>query len=204
MVEKKHMQQKLQANEEKFRAITDSAIDAIFMFDEEDKITYWNSAAERVFGYTEKEIVGEKVNEKLVPPRFRKDHLKLTKQLTGADSKKLAGEMQEFPALGKDGAEFSMELSLAPLQLEGKQYIVAIARDITEHKFEERRKVLESKVKNYSKHLKCMVDLRTVQLKDANERLVKSERLAALGELAGMVGHDLRNPLAGIKTLRIS
>ena len=44
-----------------------------------------------------------------------------------------------------------------------------------------------------------MVDLRTAQLKDANERLVKSERLAAIGELAGMVGHDLRNPLAGIK-----
>jgi signal transduction histidine kinase len=44
-----------------------------------------------------------------------------------------------------------------------------------------------------------MVELRTAQLKDANERLVKSERLAAIGELAGMIGHDLRNPLAGIK-----
>ncbi len=61
------------------------------------------------------------------------------------------------------------------------------------------RKVLEGKVNNYSKHLKSMVELRTVQLKDANERLVKSERLAAIGELAGMVGHDLRNPLTGIK-----
>ena len=44
-----------------------------------------------------------------------------------------------------------------------------------------------------------MVDLRTVELKDANERLVKSVRLAAIGELSGMIGHDLRNPLAGIK-----
>jgi signal transduction histidine kinase len=61
------------------------------------------------------------------------------------------------------------------------------------------RKVLEIKVNNYSKHLKSMVELRTAQLKDANERLVRSERLAAIGELAGMVGHDLRNPLAGIK-----
>jgi signal transduction histidine kinase len=93
-----------------------------------------------------------------------------------------------------------MELSMAPLQLEGKRYFVAIARDVTERKkAEEHRKVLERKVKDYSKHLKSMVDLRTVQLKDANERLVKSERLAAIGELAGMVGHDLRNPLAGIK-----
>ena len=77
---------------------------------------------------------------------------------------------------------------------------VEIAIDITERKkAEDHRKVLERKVKNYSEHLKCMVDLRTAQLKDANERLVKSERFAAIGELAGMIGHDLRNPLAGIK-----
>jgi PAS domain S-box-containing protein len=73
-------------------------------------------------------------------------------------------------------------------------------QDITElKKAEEIRKVLESKVKQYSEHLKHMVDMRTAQLKDANERLVKAERLAAIGELAGMIGHDLRNPLAGIK-----
>ena len=58
---------------------------------------------------------------------------------------------------------------------------------------------MERKVNNYSEHMKYLVELRTAQLKDANERLVKSERLAAIGELAGMVGHDLRNPLAGIK-----
>ena len=73
-------------------------------------------------------------------------------------------------------------------------------QDITERKkAEEIRKGLESKVKQYSEHLKNMVDLRTAQLKDANDRLVKAERLAAIGELAGMIGHDLRNPLAGIK-----
>jgi PAS domain S-box-containing protein len=198
--EKKRLQQKLQTNEAKFRAISDSAIDAIFMFDEEDKITYWNPAAERIFGFTEKEAVGEKVNATLVPSRFREGHLKLTSELGKVKNKKNAGEIREVPALRKDGAEFSMELSMAPLQLENKGYFVAIARDVTERKkAEEHRKVLERKVNDYSKHLKCMVDLRTVQLKDSNERLVRSERLAAIGELAGMVGHDLRNPLAGIK-----
>jgi len=198
--EKKRLQQKLQTNEAKFRAISDSAIDAIFMFDEDDKITYWNPAAERIFGFTEKEVIGEKVNATLVPSRFREDHLKLTSELGKVKNKENAGETRELPAMRKDGAEFSMELSMAPLQLENKGYCVAIARDVTERKkAEELRKVLERKVNDYSKHLKCMVDLRTVQLKDANERLVKSERLAAIGELAGMVGHDLRNPLAGIK-----
>ena len=77
---------------------------------------------------------------------------------------------------------------------------VAELEDITERKkAEEHQKVLERKLNVYSEHLKCMVDLRTAQLKDANERIVKSERLAAIGELSGMIGHDLRNPLAGIK-----
>jgi signal transduction histidine kinase len=44
-----------------------------------------------------------------------------------------------------------------------------------------------------------LVDVRTKELVDAQARLVKSERLAAIGELAGMVAHDLRNPLAGVK-----
>jgi len=135
IAEKKRIQQKLQANEAKFRAISDSAIDAIFMFDEEDRITYWNPAAERIFGYTEKEIVGEKVGATIVPPRFHKDHLKLTSDLGKVENmKKNAGEILEFPAFRKDGTEFSMELSMAPLQLEGEQYFVAIARDVTDRK----------------------------------------------------------------------
>src|SRR5208283_2205372 len=51
----------------------------------------------------------------------------------------------------------------------------------------------------YSMHLESLVKERTTQLEQAQAQLVKSERLAAIGELAGMVGHDLRNPLAGIK-----
>jgi signal transduction histidine kinase len=47
--------------------------------------------------------------------------------------------------------------------------------------------------------LKKLVQQRTEQLKQTQAELVKSERLAAIGELAGMVGHDLRNPLTGIK-----
>jgi signal transduction histidine kinase len=53
-------------------------------------------------------------------------------------------------------------------------------------------------VKEYAGHLEEKVGERTKELKEAQERLLKSERLAAIGELAGMVGHDLRNPLTGI------
>jgi signal transduction histidine kinase len=67
--------------------------------------------------------------------------------------------------------------------------------------FEEstKRVKLEEVLRNNANNLARLVDVRTQELVDAQARLVKSERLAAIGELAGMVGHDLRNPLAGIK-----
>ena len=111
-------------------------------------------------------------------------------------------DVHEFKTVNSKGETVWIELRVTPLKDKDGNVTAALelAVPITERKkAEELQKVLERKVNDYSKHLKCMVDLRTVQLKDVNERLVKSERLAAIGELAGMVGHDLRNPLAGIK-----
>ena len=111
-------------------------------------------------------------------------------------------DIHEYKTVDSKGETVWIELRVTPLKDKDGNVngALELAVDITERKkAEAHRKVLEVKLDEYSKHLKCMVDLRTVQLKDANERLVKSERLAAIGELAGMVGQDLRNPIAGIK-----
>jgi len=71
--------------------------------------------------------------------------------------------------------------------------LAGISRDITEIK------EMEEKLRQYSEHLEELVQERTEELRQTNAKLVKAERLAAIGELAGMVGHDLRNPLTGIK-----
>lgn len=76
---------------------------------------------------------------------------------------------------------------LAPLEMFLCQAAVAI----------ENGKLLEQ-LKEYAGNLEAKVEERTKQLEEAQGLLVKSERLAAIGELAGMVGHDLRNPLTGI------
>lgn len=189
----KQTQLELQASETKFRTITNSAFDAIFMFDEEDKIVYWNPAAERIFGYTENEIINKQVSVMLVPPRFRRSHLELLEKLVKTDEKMPESGRWELPALRKNGSEFSMEISMAPLRLNNRKYIVAIARDITE------RIELQKKIEEYTFNLEKLVQERTEQLKATHEQLLKTQRLAAIGELAGMVGHDLRNPLTGIK-----
>jgi len=71
--------------------------------------------------------------------------------------------------------------------------IQAIMRDITD------RKKMEDELRRYSEHLEELVEKRTRALNDSQELLVKSERLAAIGQAATMVGHDLRNPLQAIE-----
>jgi len=56
----------------------------------------------------------------------------------------------------------------------------------------------QDKLRHYSEHLEELVKERTRKLRLAQEQLLKAERLAAIGEVAAMVGHDLRNPLTGI------
>jgi len=86
----------------------------------------------------------------------------------------------------QDGRRPTRE-SLAPLELFARQAATAI----------ENGKLIRQ-VREYAQHLEEKVEERTKQLKAAQQQLVKSERLAAIGELAAMIGHDLRNPLTGI------
>lgn len=71
--------------------------------------------------------------------------------------------------------------------------ILTIVRDITE------RKRMENELRQYSERLEELVEERTAALQKSQERLVKSEKLAAIGQAATMVGHDLRNPLQAIE-----
>ncbi len=92
-----------------------------------------------------------------------------------------------------DGKKPTLE-SLRPLELFLSQAAVAIENA----QLIQRLNDAGAKLEEYADHLEAKVEDRTRELKEAQNRLLKSERLAAIGELAGMVGHDLRNPLTGI------
>ena len=81
----------------------------------------------------------------------------------------------------------------ARLVVGGEDTILSIVRDITE------RKRMENELRRYSEQLEELVDERTEALKQSQERFLKTERLAAIGQAATMVGHDLRNPLQAIE-----
>jgi PAS domain S-box-containing protein len=184
--------QPLSDNEEKFRTIAGSAKDAIIILDGEGKISFWNRSAENLFGYSAVEAIGIKIHE-ILTPKLRGEQV--SKQfIKFVSNESFPAHKRPLTALRKNGVELPIEISLSMFMLDGKKNFLGIARDITD------QKLMEDRLRTFSEHLKSMVDLRTMQLKDANERLAKTERLAAIGELAGMVGHDLRNPLTGIKT----
>src|SRR4030042_4884332 len=193
VTERKNMEEVLRDSEEKFRAISTSAKDGIILMNSEGKVSFWNPAAEKIFGYVQEEAVGKEAHYLLVPQRFQEDMAKVMRKFFETGGGDYVGRTVEIVANKKDGKEFPLELSLSALQMKGKGHAVGIARDITE------RKQMMRKLEEYSQQLETLVEKRTQQLKEAQEQLIKSERLAAIGQVAAMVGHDLRNPLTGIK-----
>ena len=94
----------------------------------------------------------------------------------------------------RDGRVATVSTTKIPFRNPDGQIIgtIGISRDITE------RKQAEGKLKEYSEHLEEMVEDRTRDLRNAQEQLVRKEKLAVLGQLAGSMGHELRNPLGVI------
>jgi|GEM_PF-670750 len=315
ITKRKQLENDLKASEERFRAISTSAMDAIVLSDEDDKVIYWNPAAEKIFGYSANKALGRKVADLIIPAEYRDKHEKLQAKLNELKSMRRFG----LTCVRSDGSLISIDLSLVPVKVKDNNCLLAVIRDITEWKAMEEalrrerdllesvtastnillsivdkdyriiwgnqiakgtkhgpniegrhcyeifadnpnencqgcgvkkvfengesiarrdyhrktndgkdwwaelistpikdkngkvvaalelaieiteRKQLQNKLAEYSQRLEEIVQQRTAQLKKTQAELVKSERLAAIGELAGMIGHDLRNPLTGIK-----
>jgi len=79
--EQKSLEDALIASEEKFRAITTTAFNAVILADAEDKIVYWNPSAERLFGYTAQEVTGRELTDIIVPPENHTGHKMYLKKL---------------------------------------------------------------------------------------------------------------------------
>lgn len=119
-------------SEEKFRAISTCAQDAIVAVNSTGEVVYWNPAAERIFGYSQEEAVGKNVLNLLVSSRyydFQQSFFELIK-----NSQLLQGKILEFIALRKDGKEFPAELSTALMPFKGAMCLVGIVRDVSERK----------------------------------------------------------------------
>lgn len=119
--------------EERFRALLESAPDAMMLSNEDGRIVLCNSQCERLFGYTHGELVGQPL-ELLVPARYRHIHPHHRNAYYEHPERRMLGTDKELYARRKDATEFPVEISLSALDTEAGRLICCAIRDVSERK----------------------------------------------------------------------
>ena len=146
ITERKLAEDALRASDARYRAVAESAHDAIVTADSTGQIVGWNHGAERVFGYTEIEASGQPLTM-LLPSRYHDGHMAGMARMQAGGEKHIIGKTVEVEGRRKDGSEVSIELSMAEWQVAEGLFYTAIIRDITGRKqVDERIRHLSSAV----------------------------------------------------------
>ena len=139
--EYRHLILRLQRSEKRFKAILDTATDAIISIDENQKIILFNNAARKIFGYSGHEAIGKDLSM-LIPKSYGSHRRYINRYLKKRESG-LIGKTISLEALRKNGEVFPIDLSLSIFEMGGKTTFTAIIRDVTEQRQLE-RKMLQS------------------------------------------------------------
>ena len=132
--DRKRAEDELRRSEARKAAILDSALDCIVTIDHEGRITEFNPAAERTFGYRRDEVVGKQLADVIIPPSLREKHrLGFARYLATGEARML-GKRIELTAIRADGSEFPVELAITRIPLDGPPSFTGYLRDITERK----------------------------------------------------------------------
>ena len=132
--EKQQAEAEHQAHLQMFRAISDTALDAIIVMDTKGRIAHWNPAAERIFGYRADEALGQDVHGLLVPPERQQQAAAGVAHFLQTGQGPVLGKILELEAVRKDGARIPIELSVADIPGRACCRAVAIVRDISVRK----------------------------------------------------------------------
>ncbi|MBI5627135.1 MAG: PAS domain S-box protein, partial [Nitrosomonadales bacterium] len=133
ITERRRIELTLHESEEKFRKISESAQDAIIMMADKH-ISFWNAAAERIFGYTAAEVVGQELHALIVPEPAHARFEQAFPHFQASGEGPIIGKVIEVTALRKGGEEFPAELSISATQFGGQWHAIGIVRDITRRK----------------------------------------------------------------------
>ena len=134
ITERERAEEALRKSEAKISGIVSGAAEAIICVDASHRITLFNDGAERIFGYSKAELIGEPIHT-LIPERFRRAHEGHIRDFTEAtEATRRMRQRQEISALRKGGEEFPAEASISRLELGGETIFTVFLRDITEQK----------------------------------------------------------------------
>ncbi|MBF0542666.1 MAG: PAS domain S-box protein, partial [Nitrospirae bacterium] len=195
ITERKFSQEALELSEEKFRGISSFAIDGIIMIDEDGRVTYWNQAAEKIFGYKCTEIINSNLHEKIMPNKywdtFSEGFLKYIKCGKG----NIVGTTIELVGLNKNGEEFPVEISISSINMKNKWNAIGIVRDIT------RRKAIENKLNELNQNLQNLVKSEVEAHRQKDIMLIQQSKMASMGEMIGAIAHQWKQPLNALSLI---
>ncbi|MGH7786124.1 MAG: two-component system sensor histidine kinase NtrB [Candidatus Binatia bacterium] len=163
----------LQVTDARWRAVLIAARDAIVAIDDDSRITLFNPAAERLFGYTAAEIIGHDVSE-LMPQPYRGEHADYLERYRRTGEPHAIGRVRLVQGQRRDGGIFPLELSVSEARLGEEVYYTAILRDVSDR--------LAAQA--------ALDELRRVDQQRG--------RLADIGAITAKIVHDLGNPLAAL------
>lgn len=122
----------LRAGEERLSRIIDSAMDAVITVDEEQRITIFNPAAEKMFQCPATDAIGMPL-ERFLPARFRKSHGEHMRAFgLNSVTRRTMGGFSPLSGLRSNGEEFPIEASISQVEINGRKLFTAIVRDVTE------------------------------------------------------------------------
>ncbi|MCY2976431.1 MAG: PAS domain S-box protein [Planctomycetota bacterium] len=157
-------------NEALLAAVLRTAIDAIITIDDRGVIQQANHAVEKLFGYSVAEVVGKNVSM-LMPEPDRSRHVDYLSRYKETRQAAIIGIGREVMGQRKDGSHIPVDLAVSEVNIGGRTLFAGILRDMTQRNRAE------------------------AELKDAEQKIIQSERLAAIGQMITGIAHESRNAL---------
>jgi PAS domain S-box-containing protein len=151
----------------RWRSIVESAVDGIIVIDDRGRIEAFNPAAERLFGYSASEVIGQNVNV-LMPAPYHAEHDGYLQRYFETGAKKIIGIGREVTGKRKDGTTFPLHLAVGETSAAGARKFTGILHDLSA------RVAME-------------------------QQLREQTALARLGEMAAVLAHEVKNPLAAVR-----